>query len=71
MFGVVQVVNIHKPRKVAIVLLNYVYSLILLLDLVRKGKVIKNGKVKIVWQWKDFIYCQKYSQLVFPIQTGP
>ena len=56
MFGVVQVVNIHKPRKVAIVLSNYVYGLILLLDLVRNGKVMKNGVVKIVWQWKNFIY---------------
>ena len=56
MFSVIQVVNIHKPRKVAIVLLNYVYGLTLLLDLVRKGKVMKNGVVKIVWQWKDFIY---------------
>ena len=58
MFGVVQVVNIHKPRKVAIVLLNYVYGLILLLDLVKKGKAMKNGEVKIVWLRKDFIYCR-------------
>ena len=49
MFGVIQVVNIHKRRKVAIVLLNYVYALIFLLDLVRQGKVMKNGEVKIVW----------------------
>ena len=58
MFGVVQVVNIHKPRKVAIELLNYVYGLVLLLDLVRIGEVMKNGEVKIVCQRKDFIYCR-------------
>ena len=56
MFCVVQVVNIQKPSEVAIVLSNYVYGLILLLDLVRKGKVMKNGEVKIVLHWKDFIY---------------
>ena len=65
MFSVVQVVNIHKPRKVAIVLLNYVYGLILLLDLVRKGNVKKNGEVKIVWQRKILFIADNILNKVF------